>query len=85
MFDECNAALERGEILIIFPEGSRGKPEVISPIKKGIYRMVKDRSGCPVLPIIMRGLGRSLPKGSARFVPFNCDVIIGEPIDRLRP
>ena len=26
----------------------------------------------------MYGLGRSLPRGESLFVPFNCDVIIGE-------
>lgn len=26
----------------------------------------------------MHGLGRSLPRGEALFVPFNCDVIIGD-------
>ncbi len=31
----------------------------------------------------MRGLGRALPKGTAMFVPFNCDVVIGEPIEKF--
>nr|WP_086938670.1 lysophospholipid acyltransferase family protein [Thaumasiovibrio occultus] len=80
IFDECHKALNNGDILIIFPEGSRGAPEVMSDIKKGIYHLVKEREGCPVIPVVMRGLGRSLPKGTAMFVPFNCDVVLGQPI-----
>lgn len=80
LLDQCCEALDRSEILIIFPEGSRGQPEQMGRIKKGIYRLVQDRDDCPVYPIVMRGLGRSLPRGTARFVPFNCDVVIGEGI-----
>lgn len=80
IFDECHHALNQGDILIIFPEGSRGEPEVMSGLKKGIYHLVRNYNGCPVVPLVMRGLGRSLPKGTAMFVPFNCDVVLGEPI-----
>ncbi|KDM93460.1 lysophospholipid acyltransferase family protein [Photobacterium galatheae] len=84
VLQECHQALERGEILIIFPEGSRGEPEIMSGLKKGIYHLVKDHDRCPVTPVVMRGLGRSLPRGTAMFVPFNCDVVIGEPIDHFQ-
>ncbi len=80
LFGQCAESLDHGEILIIFPEGSRGKPEVMGTIKKGIYRLVKDRQDCAVMPVMMRGLGRSLPRGTARLVPFNCDVVIGQSI-----
>lgn len=80
IFDECHKALHNGDILIIFPEGSRGDPEVMSGLKKGIFHLVKDHEQCPVVPIVMRGLGLALPKGTAMFVPFNCDVVLGEPI-----
>ncbi|WP_045461257.1 lysophospholipid acyltransferase family protein [Vibrio hyugaensis] len=80
IFEECHNALNEGDILLIFPEGSRGEPEVMSGLKKGIYHLIKDHQDCSVLPVVMRGLGRSLPKGTAMFVPFNCDVVLGKPI-----
>lgn len=83
IFDECHKALEQGEILLIFPEGSRGEPEVMSGLKKGIYHLMKEHSECKVVPVVMRGLGASLPKGTAMFVPFNCDVVLGEAINEF--
>ncbi|HIF9186855.1 TPA: lysophospholipid acyltransferase family protein [Photobacterium damselae] len=80
VFDECHKALNQGDILIIFPEGSRGEPETMSGLKKGIYHLVNEHKICPVIPVVMRGLGRALPKGAVMFVPFNCDVVLGSPI-----
>lgn len=78
LFAPCHNALNKQEILVLFPEGSRGLPEEMSTIKKGIYRIIKDRTDTNITPIVMHGLGRSLPRGEALLVPFNCDVIIGE-------
>ncbi len=57
---------------------------MMSGLKKGIYHLIKEHSNCPVVPVVMRGLGRSLPKGTAMFVPFNCDVVIGEKLDDFK-
>ena len=61
VFSACHQALNNGEILIIFPEGSRGNPEIMSGLKKGIYHLVKQHPNAAVLPVVIRGLGRSLP------------------------
>lgn len=81
LFNDCHEALDNGHILLIFPEGSRGEPEEIGHIKKGIYYLIKDRKDTRVTPVVLHGLGRSLPRGKALFVPFNCDVIIDESIE----
>lgn len=83
LFADCHAALNNGEILILFPEGSRGDPEKLSKIKKGLFYLVKDRSDTEVTPVVMYGLGRTLPRGEALFVPFNCDVIVGDVLQRF--
>lgn len=78
LFAECRAALERGEILLVFPEGSRGAPEQLQPLKKGIYHLAKSAGSTGVTTVVMHGLGRSMPKGGSMPVPFNCDVVVGE-------
>ena len=80
IFDDCYKALDNDDILILFPEGSRGEPEKTGKIKKGIYYLVKERPMTQVIPLVTHGLGRALPRGEALFVPFNCDVVIGDQI-----
>lgn len=80
VLEVCHQALEAGQILILFPEGSRGQPEQIGQIKKGLFYLMQRHPQVPITPVFMRGLGKALPRGEALFVPFNCDVIIGEPL-----
>jgi 1-acyl-sn-glycerol-3-phosphate acyltransferase len=80
LFDTCREALGAGQILILFPEGSRGDPESMGRVRKGICHLLKGVEQTPVTPVVMHGLGRALPRGEALFVPFNCDVVIGEPM-----
>ncbi len=80
LFSGCHEALDNEAILIIFPEGSRGKPEQISSIKKGLFHIAHDRKKTSITPVLMHGLGKTLPRGEALFVPFNCDVVIAPPM-----
>lgn len=79
LFSGCYSALDNGDIVILFPEGTRSSTEDrIFKLKRGIHYLAVHYENVPVYPVILRGLGKALPKGEALFVPFNCDVVVGE-------
>lgn len=82
VFEQCQEALAEEQILLLFPEGSRGDPEQLQPLRKGIYHLARSHVDTSVTPIALHGLGKALPRGGSMIVPFNCDAVVG---DALQP
>ncbi len=72
-------ALDEGFSLIIFPEGTRGEPEIQLPLKPGIAFVLINRPEVKYVPAYMKGMGKAMPKNDNLIVPFNSSLSYGEP------
>jgi len=74
-------AVEAGDSLIIFPEGTRNTTEeLLLPFKSGIYHLATRCPGIELVPVWMENQGRVLPKGETIPVPLLCSINFGAPI-----
>ena len=79
--DPMLAALERGDSLILFPEGTRGDGEELLPFKPGVFHIAKARPGLQLVPVWMDNPHRVMPKGSLLLVPMLCSATFGRPVE----
>jgi 1-acyl-sn-glycerol-3-phosphate acyltransferase len=73
-------ALERGDSLIIFPEGTRGFAEEPGPFKAGLYNLALKFPDAVLVPAWIDNIQRVLPKGEVVPVPILCSVTFGAPV-----
>ncbi len=76
----CYRALAAGQVLIVFPEGTRGQPEQLAELKPGIWYLARRFPQAPIVPVFMAGMGRSMPRGAPIAVPLNVQVAVGHPL-----
>jgi 1-acyl-sn-glycerol-3-phosphate acyltransferase len=72
-------ALDRGQSLILFPEGTRGTGEGLQPFKCGIFHLAKARPDVELVPVWMDNAYRVMPKGVALPIPLLWSVAFGQP------
>ncbi|MDR2611776.1 MAG: 1-acyl-sn-glycerol-3-phosphate acyltransferase [Deltaproteobacteria bacterium] len=81
MITEAEGRLRAGEILAIFPEGTRNRDPLtpLLPFKKGAFIIAK-HTGAPLLPLAVVNSGRLWPSGSYLPRHGSLKVAIGEPL-----
>jgi 1-acyl-sn-glycerol-3-phosphate acyltransferase len=73
-------ALDAGDSLILFPEGTRNMEEGLLPFKSGIYRLGLERPSVELIPVWISNLKRVMPKGSVIPLPLLCTLSFGAPL-----
>ncbi|WBY00786.1 lysophospholipid acyltransferase family protein [Ramlibacter tataouinensis] len=73
-------ALENGDSIILFPEGTRGHAEEPQPFKAGLYNLAVRFPEVVLVPAWIANVQRVMPKGEVVPVPILCSVTFGAPV-----
>lgn len=78
---QMKAALQQGNSLIVFPEGTRNcTDQVLLPLKSGVYHLACACPDTEFVPVWIDNLRRVMPKGEFIPVPLLCTVTFGAPV-----
>jgi 1-acyl-sn-glycerol-3-phosphate acyltransferase len=78
--DRAQAVLEKGELLILFPEGTRRSGPKIEELHEGAA-FLSARTGAPIVPVGVGGTSSAMPKGARLPHPVKVRLVVGNPID----
>jgi len=76
------AALDQGDSLILFPEGTRSNERLPQAFKAGLFKLASAYPHAELVPVYLDTLHRSLPKGALLPLPLPlyCNVNFGAPL-----
>jgi 1-acyl-sn-glycerol-3-phosphate acyltransferase len=77
-------ALDQGDSLILFPEGTRNLEDGLLPFKSGLYHLMRLRPDIELVPVWIANLNRVMPKGRALPLPLLCTLSFGTPLESLK-
>jgi 1-acyl-sn-glycerol-3-phosphate acyltransferase len=77
--DRAQDVLERGEVLILFPEGTRRTGAVVEDLHEGAAFLAA-RTGAVIVPIGVGGTEAAMPKGAKFVRPVKVHLVVGEPL-----
>lgn len=70
------AVLERGDVLVLFPEGTRRSGPVVEELHEGAAFLAA-RTGAVIVPVGIGGTAEAMPKGSKMVRPVKVHVVVG--------
>lgn len=74
-------ALDAGQSLIFFPEGTRNMTEEpLLRFRSGLYNLAAARPDVELIPCWIENMSRVLPKGALLPIPLLCRVVFGAPV-----
>ncbi len=76
--------LEAGDVLAVFPEGTRTLDGEVGEFRRGAL-LVARKAGVPIVPVAIRGAYQAYPRGAAFPRPKRISLEFGEPIDSASP
>lgn len=72
------SALDAGQSLIVFPEGTRSGDGALHEFRPGLYHIARSRPRAPLVPVYLANLNRILPKGDFLPVPLIASVVAAD-------
>jgi 1-acyl-sn-glycerol-3-phosphate acyltransferase len=79
MLRDASARLKKGQLLVVFPEGTRSDDGSIGEFKPGAFYLAQ-KSGAPVVPVHIDGSFLAMPKGAFRVRPARLSVRVLPPL-----
>ncbi|MEP6016999.1 MAG: lysophospholipid acyltransferase family protein [Paracoccaceae bacterium] len=78
-------ALDAGDSLILFPEGTRNLTQTpLLPFKTGLFHLATKNPDVDLVPVWIENLNRVMPKGKLIPIPLVCTITFGQPM-HLKP
>jgi len=79
MIENAVEAVNNGNLLIIYPEGTRSRNGIPGRSRTGIM-VIAAKTGAPIVPCRVTGTGEALPVGARLIRPVRIEVAFGKPI-----
>ncbi len=82
--EQMAVAMQGGDSLILFPEGTRSRDGTMGEFKSGLYHLATRMPDVEFVPVYLQNLNRILPKGHLLPIPLISSVVFGAPL-AIRP